>query len=305
MKKNPRSAYLPGFVFTKKAQDADVVYFANDYDVTSSAMKGADRAPAAIREMIENQIETRERYTGIDASQKLKWHWHDLGKTNKLTPEKMVAMTKREYEKITDEKLIIGIGGDHSTPIGIFQSIAEKQKASDITILHIDAHFDLRDIDEFRAKPFGKYAHCCVMRRAHELGFRIVSVGTRDYSAEELEYAITNKKTISFFEMGRGSAWSIKDVLAAITTKFLYISIDVDGFDPAVFPVTGTQVPGGLSWDFGVELLQKVIGKHTLIGADICETAVSESEPFATYRTIFSAAKLAYLIPTLHYAKTI
>lgn len=288
--------HIPGFEFTKEPAQADVVFLANDYDVTSSAMKGADKAPKAIKEMFESQIETRERYTGQDLSQKLKWHWLDLGPTNSLSPEEMVTKTKQEYEKISLAPLVIGIGGDHSTPIGIFQAISEKEKASDITILHIDAHFDLRDIDEFREKPFGKYAHCCVMRRAHELGFNIVHVGTRDYSQEELTYAQKNKNTISYFEMPN---IDLKNILATIKTKKLYISVDVDAFDPSVFPITGTQVPGGISWDFGIELLQKTIASHKLIGADICETAVSESEPFATYRSIFSAAKLAYLIPCL------
>lgn len=288
--------YIPGFEFIEDAAKADMIYFANDYDVTSSAMKGADKAPAAIKQMFQNQIETRERYTGQDLSQKLKWHWLDLGPTNSLSPEDMVAKAKQHYEKISSAPLVIGIGGDHSTPIGIFQAISKKQNAADITILHIDAHFDLRDIDEFRAKPFGKYAHCCVMRRAHELGFRVVHVGTRDYSQEELEYALKNKKTISFFEMPE---IDLKHILSAIKTEKLYISIDADGFDPSVFPITGTQVPGGISWDFGIELLRKSIASHTLVGADICETAVSESEPFATYRTVFSAAKLAYLIPCL------
>ena len=293
---NHTDNHIPGFEFMDDASQADVIFLANDYDVTSSAIKGTDKAPAAIKKMLEKQIETRERYTGLDMSQKLKWHWHDMSNINGLTPEDMVAKTKKIYQDIEQNKLVIGIGGDHSIPIGIFQAIAEKQNPNDITILHIDAHFDLRDIDEFRAKPFGKFAHCCVMRRAHELGFNIVSVGIRDYSAEELEYAQKNKSAISFFEM---PDIKLKNILSSIKTKLLYISIDLDGFDPSVFPVTGTQVPGGISWDTGIELLQKTIASHTLIGADICETAVSDAEPFATYRTIFSAAKLAYLIPCL------
>ncbi len=296
--------HIPGFEFTDIPATADVVFLANDYDVTSSAMKGADKAPAAIKEMFESQIETRERYTGLDMSQKLKWHWHDMGATNNLSPEDMVNKTKEAYESLGKDKFIIGIGGDHSTALGLHQSLAEREDPKNITILYMDAHFDLRNIDEFRKKPYGGCAHCCTARRAAELGYNLVFVGTRDYSEEELEFAKAHQDTISFFELGKGDAWPIDDVLKAIKTEKLYISLDVDVFDPAVFPITGTQVPGGISWDFGIKLLQKVITNHTLIGADICETAVSETEPFATYRTIFSAAKLAYIIPTFHYAKT-
>lgn len=288
------SDHLPGFEFTKDASEADVVFCANDYDVTSSAMKGADKAPGAIKECFQEQIETYQRYLGKDFSEKIKFHWHDIGPTNQLSPEQMVARTKEHYEKISSAPLVIGIGGDHSTALGLHQALAEREDPKNITILYLDAHFDLRDIDEFRKKPFGKFAHCCTARRAAELGYNIVFVGTRDYSEEEIEFAKSN--SMDFFEMPN---IDLHKILQAIKTEKLYISLDVDVFDPAVMPITGTQVPGGISWDFGIELLQKLIPRHTLVGADICEVSVSESEPFATYRTIFSAAKLAYLIPCL------
>src|SRR3989344_3396966 len=100
--------YIPGFEFTNSPEKADVVFLANDYDVTSSAMKGADKAPKVIKEMFQNQIETRERYTGLDMSQKLKWHWHDMGAMNGFSPEDMVAKTKETYGKLPENKLIIG-----------------------------------------------------------------------------------------------------------------------------------------------------------------------------------------------------
>lgn len=299
-----RERFLPGIHFTKKPRDARVIYFANDYDVTSSGLKGANKAPAAIKQCLECQIEPRERNTGINLMQQAKFHWFNPGTLNKLSPAEMVKRVERDYESLlssrkNDPPFIVMVGGDHSSPIGVFRVLARRWNPRDITLLHIDAHFDLRDIDEFRAHPYGKEAHCSVLRRAAELGFRIVSVGIRDYSDEELKYALQHKNQISFFEMGRDKHWSIASAISAIKTKNVYFTIDVDGFDPSVFPITGTPVPGGISWDDGVSLLMRAVKKHTLIGADINEAAVSASEPFATYRTIFSAAKLAYLIPCL------
>jgi len=299
-----RGLFLPGIEFVKRPEQARVIYFANNYDVTSSGLKGADRAPTAIKQCLERQIEPWERHTGTDLTTRVKFHWADPGNLNKLSPTQMVKRVESNYLKLfrsnkKNPPFIITIGGDHSSPIGVFKALAKLRNPNDITILHIDAHLDMRDTDEFRVRPFGHDAHCSVMRRASELGFKIVSIGIRDYSDEELRYARGRRGKISFFEMGLEKPWSISTVLAAIKTKFVYITVDVDGFDPSVFPITGTPVPGGLTWDFGVELLKKVCKNKTIIGADICEAAVSSTEPFATHRTIFSAAKLAYLIPCL------
>ena len=294
--------FLPGIEFVKKPEQAQVIYFANNYDVTSSGLKGADKAPVAIKQCLERQIEPWERHAGTDLTTRVKFHWANLGNLNKLSLAQMVKRVENNFTKLfrsnkKNSPFIVTIGGDHSSPIGIFRALAKLRNPKDITILHIDAHLDMRDTDEFRVHPFGHETHCSVMRRASELGFRIVSVGIRDYSEEELQYARSRRGKISFFEMGLEKSWSISNILLAIKTKFVYITVDVDGFDPSVFPITGTPVPGGLTWDFGLELLKKVCKNKIIVGADINEAAVSSTEPFATHRTIFSAAKLAYLIP--------
>jgi agmatinase len=126
------------------------------------------------------------------------------------------------------------------------------------------------------------------MRRACELGFRTCSVGIRAYSRDEQRFALDNGLPV--FEWGRGAAPAVEAVLAAIRTERVYLTIDVDGFDPAVAPATGTPVPGGLSWAYGTQLLRALFLAKDVIGADIVEVAPVAGSALTEY----AAAQLAY-----------
>ena len=127
------------------------------------------------------------------------------------------------------------------------------------------------------------------MRRIHELGFPVVQVGIRTYSKYEYEYWQKNKKTITVFDWTKDKP-SVDEILKSIKTKKIYITFDVDGFDPAYMPGTGTPVQGGLKWKYGIKLIKKAINTKELIGADIVEVSPMRDSVLTEY----GAAQLAY-----------
>jgi agmatinase len=147
----------------------------------------------------------------------------------------------------------------------------------------------MRDDDsDYNDRDPSRYAHSCVMRRARELGFRTCSVGIRAYSQDEYRYAVA--ESLPVFEWGRGDEAPIEAVLGAIATERVYLTIDVDGFDPAVAPATGTPVPGGLSWAYGTALVRELFMAREVIGADIVEVAPVAGSNLTEY----AAAQLCY-----------
>jgi len=183
------------------------------------------------------------------------------------------------------------LGGEHSVSIGVFQALAEKYNSKDVTILQIDAHCDLRKDDSDYSPSPSPLAHSTVMRHASELGFPIVQIGIRTYSKDEYEYFSNKKNNITVFEWNK-VVIPVEKILKSIKTKYIYITIDVDGFDPAYMPGTGTPVPGGISWYYGVDLIEKAIAKSELIGADIVEVSPVPDSVLTEY----SAAQLVYTI---------
>jgi agmatinase len=204
-------------------------------------------------------------------------------------PDDMVRLVERTYFR--NEAFTLMLGGTHAVTIGAMQALSKRYDPQTVTVLHIDAHADLRNDDsDYNAIDPSPYAHSCVMRRVRELGFRIVSVGIRAYSREERDYA--EREGIQWFEWGTGIRHTLDDVLGSIETRNVYLSVDSDGFDPSVMPATGTPVPGGVSWDFGVNLILRVGQRHRIIGADIVEVAPMEDSVLTEY----AAAQIGYHI---------
>ena len=180
---------------------------------------------------------------------------------------------------------------------GSLKALAKKHKPSDVTIFQIDAHCDLRvDDSDYTDGEATQYAHSAVMRRAHEMGYKLVQVGIRAFSKDEYEYFTKNKKTITTFPWGATKpngqliVPTIQKILASIKTKKVYISIDVDGIDPAYMPGTGTPVQGGLQWWYTLKLLETIIEKRTLVGADVVEVSPVSDNVLTEY----GAAQIVY-----------
>ncbi len=173
----------------------------------------------------------------------------------------------REVRRVASElvargKFPVVLGGEHSVTAPVVAALAAKHPG--LSVLQIDAHADLRD--SFMGTP---HSHACAMRRTLEYA-RGTQVGVRSLSTEEAAAAPTLPTTIFYdFNMRQDKSW-IDHVVDSLGEE-VYITIDCDGFDPAIMPAVGTPEPGGLSWYEGLALLRRVIERRRVVGFDIVE----------------------------------
>ena len=178
------------------------------------------------------------------------------------------------------------LGGEHTATLG--SARAFRDAGADIGIIHFDAHGDLRDTYKGR-----RISHACVMRRVHELGFPLIQLGTRAYCMEEVQYRAANRKTIAAHDAqaivsGRmPRKWIPKNF-----PKQVFVSFDLDAFDPAVIPATGTPVPGGIGWRDALKLIDDVAVSRKIVGFDVVELAPLKD----LHHPDYTAALLVYAL---------
>ena len=236
---------------------------------------------------LDQQIELLERHTGTEPAQRYAIAHRMLEAVRHLPPELMVRRVADAVLRC--DAFVMLLGGIHSVSIGALRAHSMRSPADDVTVVQIDAHLDMREDDSDYNNPDpSRYAHSCVMRRARELGFRTCSVGIRAYARCELRYALEERLPV--FEWGKDVEPDIDTILDAIRTDRIYLTVDVDGFDPAVTPATGTPVPGGISWNYGTRLLRELFLAKEVIGADIVEVAPVAGSGLTEY----AAAQLCY-----------
>lgn len=207
-------------------------------------------------------------------------------KSLKEINEGSVNLNKWVYEQTKDllakGKLVVLLGGDHSTPLGYFKAIAEKH--GDFGILQIDAHCDLR-----KAYENFTYSHASIMYNAlNEIPqlTKLVQIGVRDYCEEEWNYIGENsQRIIPFFDKDlkdrtfEGQSWKqIADDIVQQMPQKVYISFDIDGLDPKYGRHTGTPVPGGFELEQIYYLVKKIIESgRQFLGFDLDEIGVGET----------------------------
>jgi agmatinase len=206
------------------------------------------------------------------------------------TMDDVVREIQRVAAELVDrDKFLVALGGEHAITGPIVAAFAARHPG--LSVLQIDAHADLRDT--FMGTP---HNHACAMRRVLEHA-RCTQVGIRSLSPEEAAAAPSLRTRIFYdFDMRRQPDW-IDRVVESLGDP-VYITIDVDGFDPAIMPATGTPEPGGLSWYEGLALLRRVIESRRVVGCDIVELS-----PLAgNVAPNFMCAKLIYKILTYRFA---
>ncbi|MFH1619493.1 MAG: agmatinase [bacterium] len=190
---------------------------------------------------------------------------------------------KKKTEKLLqlDRAVPFFLGGEHSITQALLPAFIQKYPG--LSILHFDAHADLRS--EYEGSS---HSHACALYPASRK-CRIVQAGIRSVAPEEKQNINSgNVKTFLMHEHLEINSL-IKKVLSCLT-KEVYLTIDVDGFDPSVIPGTGTPQPGGFSWHDGLKLFRAVCGKKKVVGVDVVETAPQKG----TTVSEFAAAKLVY-----------
>lgn len=258
---------------------SDIVIIPVPYDKTSTWIKGADNGPGALLEASENM----ELYDIETDSEVFKKGIHTLKPLiSGEQPEILSSMVKNALDQIlSDKKFPVIIGGEHSVSIGAFQSFSNKFK--ELTILQLDAHSDRRE-----SYDGSSFNHACVMSRASELA-PVVQVGIRSMCSEEKKKT-DNKRTFYAHDILSGNEWI--EQLIPLLTKNVYITIDLDVFDPSLMPSTGTPEPGGLTYNQVTNLLRKVNLHSNIVGFDIVELCPKESNKAPD----FLASKLLYQI---------
>ena len=258
-----------------------VVILPVPYESTVGFRHGTSQGPRAI----------------IDASVELELYDHELDKESfrvgihtlpevepvMASPEKMID---RVYELVGDvldyDKIPVMLGGEHSLTVGAVKAAIER--IDNLSVLQLDAHADLRD------QYLGtKLSNACVMRRIVEL-CPVVQVGIRSLSQEENEFIKQRGMTLHYADNFNVQE-SIHQVVSSLSND-VYITIDLDVFDPSVMPAVGTPEPGGLGWYEVLALLKEVSKTKNVVGFDVVELCPIEG-PVACS---FMAAKLAYKI---------
>lgn len=257
--------------------NSKIVLLPVPYDGTSTWIRGADKGPKAIIESSINlewyDIETEKEIfrKGIHTANPVKVS---------LNPELMIKKIKQTVSKYLDkEKMVVALGGEHSISVGAIE--AYKEKYSDLNVLQLDAHADLRQ--EYLGSKFN---HACVMARVKEI-CPIVQVGIRSMDISEKEN-LKEDRIFYAHKIYNNNEWEEK-VISKLTSK-VYITIDLDVFDPSIMPSTGTPEPGGLGWYQVLNFLKKVCAKKEVVGFDIVELCPNKFDKSSDYL----AAKLIY-----------
>ena len=267
-------------------ETSKIVVLPIPYDGTSTWVKGSDKGPEALLEASANMelydIET-------DSEVYLQGIYTAPAILENSSPEAMVKLAEQQTTDFLKEgKLVVTVGGEHSVSIGPIQAYAKHFKK--ISVLQIDAHADLRDSYEG-----SKNNHACVMARAQDV-CPIVQVGIRSMDVGENDRLDPNRVFWAHKIMDN-DLWMDKAI--DLLTEDVYLTIDLDGFDPSILPSTGTPEPGGLMWYQTLKFLRKMIARKNLVGFDIVELCPNPDEKSSD----FAASKLLYKILSYKFAK--
>jgi len=307
-------AGIYGLPFT--AEESEIIVVPVPWEVTVSYGSGASRGPKAIldasfqvdlhhpgfpelwkrgifmdqipaplevasdmlKKMAGPIIEARE--AGRDIADGSRLH-ENMRTINSLCGAMNIVVQTRVQEWMAEGKKVVLLGGDHSTPLGYYRSLATRY--ADFGILHLDAHMDLR-----RAYEGFAYSHASIMYNVIQLPqvSKLVQVGIRDFCQEEVEVARSSGKVAVFTDpdlkkgLFEGRTWKQQtDKIIRSLPENVTISFDVDALQRWYCPNTGTPVPGGLSYEQATYLLDQLAasGKN-IIGADLVEVAPGEND---------------------------
>ena len=286
---------------------ANVIILPLPFEGTVSYGSGTASGPASILEA-STQVELWDEELNYDLDC-LKYHTAAPQSYCEKTdsPEEYLGkvfesvLSYHGQKKQSDKKLIVGLGGEHSlTPPLVMAAAQNQHDLSDLTVIQIDAHADLRA--EYDSSP---YSHACAMRRIVEKGASLIAIGIRSAEREEFEYGLQSGLVNTFFAQQLAEKKSIEDWLIQTLKNVkgsVYLTIDVDGLESNLSPATGTPQPGGLGWWQVLSYLRVLLRSNLdcqLIGADIVETVPQSG----TQVNEFTSARLLYKVISYYFCR--
>jgi agmatinase len=268
-------------------EKAAVVLLPVPYEATVSWMSGTRYGPHAILdashyiELYDHELDCEPYKVGINTLPELVLP--DTG------PEAALQVLRDVMDELVQrEQLVVMVGGEHSLSSPSILAHADRLGDRRLSVLQLDAHTDLRT--EYGGTPF---SHACVMHRVHER-VDVVPVGIRSLTADERGLLRAGNIPVIFSHEMEGDAWIDRAVEAL--GPDVYITFDVDYFDPALMPATGTPEPGGGTWHPTLRLLERVFRERNVVGCDVVELAPIPG----MVAPDFLAAKLIYKMVGFH-----
>ncbi len=261
-------------------RNAKFVVLPVPYDLTSTYQPGSRRGPAAIieascnMELYDEELKKETYLCGIHTTEPMA--------VDARGPKYMVNQVRKKISRIAAlDKVPVMLGGEHSISSGAVEALLEKHPK--MSVLQFDAHADLRD--SYQNTP---YSHASVARRIADI-CPLIQVGIRSMSREDADYLSKSKvKSYSADFVLDNKNWC--ETISKNIKGDVYVTIDLDVFDPSVMPATGTPEPGGLYWNHVVRLLRSVSKTCKIRGFDVVELAPLPG----TVAPDFLAAKLIY-----------
>ena len=251
------------------------------YDKTTCYKSGARNGPSHIitasphMEFYDEETDSEPYLQGIHTLEPLE---------PAHLPEDMAAMVREKVQGIISEsRLPVVIGGEHSVSIGAIQAVCKK--LGKINIIQFDAHTDLRD--SYLGTSF---SHACVMKRVWNLG-NVIQVGIRSISRKEKDFLSSQGKTpVWAKDVIHDRESAIKNVISSLAPFPSYVTIDLDCLDPSIMPAVGTPEPGGLSWTDMTAFLRALTKATNVVGFDVVELSPIPGH----HASDFTAARLIY-----------
>lgn len=260
-----------------KLETSKVILIPVPYDGTSTWQKGSDKGPQAFLDASEN-MELYDIETNSEAYKNGVYLADSINENS--SPEAMVeAVYQRTKDYITRNKFVTLIGGEHSVSIGSIRAFNEGFE--NLTVVQLDAHADLRK--DYEGSTCN---HACAMHEASK-NTNLIQVGIRSMDVTEVKW-MNKEQTFFAHELQEEEYWA--DAAVDLMTENVFITIDLDCFDPSIMPSTGTPEPGGLLWYETLEFLRKIFREKNVVGFDIVELCPDENEKSSD----FLAAKLYY-----------
>lgn len=243
-------------------------------------MRGTEHGPQAIlnassqMELYDEELNCCPIEVGVYTLPILDYRGMEHATALQATGEAARAVLQRSQIPLT-------LGGEHSLSAPVIAAVHERYP--DLSVIHIDAHGDLRD--EYEGTPL---SHAAIERRVVEMGIPLLEMGVRSFSPEEAEFMKTkpNVSIVWGYQLAKGTATIPWDRLSQHT----YVTIDLDAFDPSEMPAVGTPEPGGLHWYQVLDLFREICHRTTVVGMDVVELCPMPGQT----RADFMAAKLVY-----------
>jgi len=250
------------------------------FDQTTSYLPGTRFGPRAILEasrqveFFDEELDREPFEIGVATLEEIEIDPADLEASLRRLEETVEAIAAKGIVPLT-------LGGEHSLTLAPVAAL--QRRFPGLSVLQLDAHLDLRD-----SYQGTKLSHASVMRRIRDLGVPTVAVGIRSVSREEADYVHAEKVPVFLGREIRTKGLPVDEIVEKLGNP-VYVTVDLDAFDPAFVPGVGTPEPGGLTWDEGLRLLRAVFERRQVVGMDIVELCPIPGQVVSE----FFAAKLA------------